>query len=253
MKIAMIVWKLRKYVLFIFLLSTFAFHLQSPAHATNITASVFALQPFGGIDRQGNITGIIPEIIDEIQKETGLTIDVKVVPYKRMFQELRTGKTDFAIFFRTSESEKIAIPKVRVYTLKNIVVGKIPLNLHRYEDIIGPIISLPNGTFYQKKFDTDPALIKNLVPGFSNAVDLLLNGRTSLIAGPELSIAYLLKQKGFSTKILGKPYALSLNSAWLQVSAKSKELTPNTIAIIVKAVFTLRRNNTIDNILQKYR
>lgn len=227
--------------------------LSGTAYSASIKASVFALQPFGGIDNNGNISGIIPEIIEEIQKETGLDIDIKVVPYKRMFQELATGKADFSIFFRTHESEKIALPKAKVYTLKNVVVGKSQLTLTAYTDLSNHTIALPNGTFYNEKFDNDANLKKIFVPGFSNAVNLLLMGRVDLVAGPEISIAYHLKKNASANETLGRPYVLSHTSAWFQVSAKSKNLTPDTLFKLVMAVNKLRNNKTIDKIVHKYK
>lgn len=224
----------------------------SLAFATTLQVSVFDLHPFGGRDAEGKVVGIIPEILQEISQENGLDLNVRVVPYKRMFYELETGDTDFAIFFRTPKSEQIATPKVRIYTLRNIVVGKRGIDLLAYGDLYRHTISVPRGTFYQEKFDNDLVLKKTLVPGFSNAVNQLLQDRTELVAGPEISIAYHLKKLGSSKGILGKSFFLSNRSAWLQVSEKSKNLTPETLKVLIDTVNSLHQNKTIENIMLKY-
>ncbi|MFD2205966.1 transporter substrate-binding domain-containing protein [Kiloniella antarctica] len=224
----------------------------SLASATTLHVSVFDLHPFGSRDAEGRGVGIIPEILQEISQETGLDLNVRVVPYKRMFFELETGDTDFAIFFRTTRSEQIATPKVRVYTLRNIVVGKRGIDLLAYNDLYRHTISVPRGTFYQEKFDNDPVLKKTLVPGFSNAVNQLLEDRAELVAGPEISIVYHLRNLGLSKDILGQSLFLSNRSAWLQVSERSKNLTPETLQILVDTVNKLHQNKIIENIMKKY-
>ncbi|WP_419905267.1 substrate-binding periplasmic protein [Kiloniella sp.] len=222
------------------------------ATAATLQVSVFDLHPFGGRDAEGKVVGIIPEILNEVAQETGLDLEVRVVPYKRMFYELETGEADFAIFFRTPKSEKIARPKVLIYTLRNIVVGKQGIDLSAYEDLYRHTISVPRGTFYLEKFDNDLGLRKTLVPGFSNAVTQLLQNRAELVAGPEISIAYHLKMLGSSKDILGQSLFLSDTSAWLQVSEKSKNLTPDIIDKLIGAVNKLHQDKTIENIMQKY-
>ncbi len=91
-----------------------------------------------------------------------------------------------------------------------------------------------------------------LVPGFINAVKLLINKRTELIAGPEISIAYHLKQLDLAPDVLGKPLLLSHTSAWLQVSARSKNLSSKGIQQLVNAIKKLHEDRIIEDILQKF-
>ncbi|WP_179188741.1 substrate-binding periplasmic protein [Kiloniella majae] len=221
--------------------------------ATTLQVSVFDLPPFGGRDAEGKIVGIIPEILTEIEKETGIDFEKKVVPYKRMFYELEKGESDFSIFFRTPESEKIASPKARIYTLRNVVVGKAGLDLLWYSDLLGNTISVPSGTMYYEKFDNDHRLKKTFVRGFSAAVSQLLADRVNLIAGPEISISYHLRQQGKSIDILGEAFLLSYSSAWVQVSHKTKNATPTIVERLVKSVERLHKEGVIEAILRRYR
>ncbi|WP_158090127.1 substrate-binding periplasmic protein [Kiloniella majae] len=223
------------------------------AFATSLQVSVFDLPPFGGRDASGKIVGIIPEILTEIEKETGHNIQMKIVPYKRMFFDLENGTSDFAIFFRSSKSEKIAIPKVRIYTLKNIVVGMKGINLNEYRDLSERLISVTHGTYYLDKFDNDSSLKKIFVRRFSNAIQQLIAGRTDLVVGPELSIAHHMKKNASSSEALGKPLFLSYASAWLQVSEKMKNNAPEIVDQLVYGVGRLHDKDVIPRILEEYK
>ncbi len=221
--------------------------------AAPLQVSVFDLPPFGGRDDEGRIVGIIPEILAEIEQETGLSFEKKVVPYKRMYYELETGESDLAIFFRSTKSETIASSKARIYTLRNIVVGKSSIDLLWYSDLLGYTISVPAGTRYYDKFDDDHRLKKIYVRGFSSAVSQLLADRVDLVAGPEISISYYLHKQKQSPDILGEAFFLSYSSAWVQVSHQSKNITPEIVEKIVAGVKNLHNKGVIDAILRKYK
>lgn len=222
-------------------------------YSAEIKTNIFALQPFGGKDDNGKLIGIIPEILQALKIESKLDINVDITPYKRMFQALETGTIDFAIFFLTDKSIDVALPVVKVYTLKNIVVGKENLNLSNYNDLLNHNIAVPNGVFFKNTFDSDPKLNKMLVPGFENAVKLLLRGRVELVAGPEISITHHLRNLDTTGQRLGKPYVIGRRSAWLQVSERSKNLSPELLEKLADSINELRNNGTIKSILAKYR
>lgn len=182
-----------------------------------------------------------------------MVFEKKVVPYKRMFHELKTGESDLAIFFLSTKSEEIASSKARIYTLRNVVVGKSGIDLLWYGDLLGHTISVPAGTRYYDKFDNDQRLKKIYVRGFSSAVNQLLADRVSLVAGPEISISYHLMEQGRTPDILGESFFLSYSSAWVQVSHKSQNMTPDILQKIVTGVKNLHNKGVIEAILRKYK
>ncbi len=217
-----------------------------------LTVSVFSLMPFGG--KEGaNYVGIIPEILQKVSDKTGYKLKLQLVPYKRMFLQLDTGQADFSIFFKTPQSHEVATPIAKVYTLKNVIVGRKDIHIEEYEDLKNYTIALPLGNYYKKQFDEDTSLKKTFVPGFKNSVSLLLNQRTDLVAAPYVSILYHLGEKGYSKDILGEPYVLSYVSAWLQASRQSKNLSPEILETLKNAIKNLNKEGVIEDIMIKYR
>jgi ABC-type amino acid transport substrate-binding protein len=63
-----------------------------------LVAGLFTIVPYA-YESNNQVIGVTPDIIKELDKESGIDITTKLLPYKRMVESLRTGEIDFAIFF----------------------------------------------------------------------------------------------------------------------------------------------------------
>ena len=183
----------------------------------------------------------------------GLVIKRKIVPYKRMVHELKTGDCDFAIFYRSPFSDEIASAEVRVFALRNVVVGKVGTDLLWYQDLFEHTIAVPSGAQYFPRFDNDPRLKKSYTRGFSSAIKQFLTGRVSLIVGPDALINYHLQKEGKKTDILGEALFLNYRAAWMQISHQSPNMTPEIREKIINGIKTLHNKGIITAIMKKHK
>jgi ABC-type amino acid transport substrate-binding protein len=216
----------------------------------NLMAAVFYIEPFGFKNQAGEVSGITSDIIKAIENKSGIKIDQTLLPYKRMLVFLETGEIDFAIFFRSKLSETITESIIPLYELRTVVVGRKGSKISTYNDIYKLKLATPLGVQYKPQFDDDTQLKITNVNDYDSAISMLQRNYVDAVISPEKILHYQLKKMGIKKEILGEPYVLTTNTAWLQFSKKSRNKP--AIATLKSSIEALKKDNTIDQILDSY-
>lgn len=214
-----------------------------------LRAGLFHIVPYAYVDK-GKLTGITYDIIQSIQKEENITIETKLLPYKRMLNDLKLGKIDFGIFFVSDFSESFSEKLIPIYDLETIVIGKKNLKINNHDDLLYLHMATPLGVNYNAKLDKDKQLKITRVKDYKNAILMLKHNNIDAIIGPREIIAYQLKLLGMDINTFGKPYVLTTNTAWIQFSDKSEKKQYKTI--LKNSATKLLKSGKIDAIIQKY-
>lgn len=218
--------------------------------AQALKAAIFDIAPWGYLDKDGKIGGIQFELIRAIAKEMGEDIDIQLVPYKRMIENLETGAADFAIFYRSRKSEKSCEPLANWGKLDIIVIGRAGTNLRSYQDLKPLEIAVRLGGFFEPHFDTDSTLNKLTVDNYSHGIKLLMAKRADAVIGTRATLYYEFQKQGVALDELGEPFVINSKEDWLHFSRKSvhQEKKEN----LTQAVNKLVKSGTFDQIFSKY-
>jgi len=214
-----------------------------------LRAGLFNIVPYAYI-KNDKITGITYDIIQNLQKESNIKIETKLLPYKRMLNDLELGKIDFGIFFLSDYSESFSEKLIAMYDLETIVIGKKDLKISSHEDLLKLHLATPLGVNYNAKLSIDNQLKITRVQDYKNAILMVDNGNIDAIIGPKEILAYQLKLLGMNINNFGKPYTLITNTAWIQFSDKSKK--QKNKKALKDAAKKLLQNGKIDEVIQKY-
>lgn len=193
-----------------------------PHHVSHLTCGTNEFPPFTYADARGNAAGIEVEVMEEVARRLGLTIDVTILPWPRMLSMMRSGELDcmFAAFHteeRASYMQFTQIPihvsRLAIYTHR---AGVFPLT--RLEDLRGRRIGLI------RDFQTVPALDDALARGdfaevtigtsFRQLFDQLAARRIDVVIVNHHVAENILAEMG-AHDIIELPYALSSNSAFV--------------------------------------
>jgi len=191
--------------------------------------------------------GIIPLIIEEMERELGSTITTTVVPYPRMIKMLEAGDVDFAIFFQSGMSREIADPLHVFYLIRTSII--VPGETDTPAPGGKIRIASARGVVFDDGFDTSDRFAKIFSNHHEHSVQLLVQGRVDGIAGPEQQLLGLLKKAR-----PGTPYrvlrVINTNRVTLQYSKQSKH--PGMKSAVQRAAETVRANGTLDRLLEKF-
>lgn len=219
--------------------------------STELVAGVFHLKPYGFLDESQRKSGIIPDVIEELQKKTGLIITMKLLPYKRMVHELQMGSIDFAIFFKTKANSSFANPIAKVHRMPVIIIGRKGVELATYDDLSKYSISVTLGVSYEDRFDADKNLNKVPVKKYINQFHLFKNKHVDLVTGSKIGLFYNMSLAGIQKAMLGKPYILNYKEVWLQSPKNYSGKNKKELDQLSKAVNDLRKDGTISQIYNR--
>ena len=210
----------------------------------SLKASVFDIKPWGYYDEKGNPAGIEVEVIQAISEEMKEKIDITVVPYKRMIHQLKYGQTDFAIFFKSEKSMKIADPIAKWGELDIIVIGLKGQKIKNYNDLYDKKIGVILGGYFSPVFDNDKKLIKQSFANYEDSIISLKKGKIDLIIGTAATLYYEFEKQDIEINKLSTPYHISKKEDWLQFSkishnqSKREQLKNAINNLIDKKVFS---------------
>ena len=193
------------------------------ANDQQLSAALFDSKPIAYHDDNGQIAGLMPDFIRLLSAQTGITIDIHIMPYGRMLNALAAGNHDFSIFYYSEATEPLVESLVKLEDAHTIVIGLKGTEINRYEDLSSLRIAVPRMIFYDPRFDNDSKLHKIKASDHRASIRFLLSGRADAVAGSETGIRYQMALLGLDNELLGEPYTLSSNEIWLRFSRKSNK------------------------------
>jgi len=214
-----------------------------------LKAGLFNIVPYAYLENE-KVIGITPDIIDGLKKESKLTIQTTLLPYKRMLYHLEMGKIDFAIFFLSDYSTYFSEKLIPLYSLETVIIGKKGLVISSYKDLHNLNLATPLGVKYDKKLSDDKAINIFYVKDYQNAIGMLMKGYADAIIAPKKILFHRLKQAGIKINELGTPYILTKNTAWIQFSHKSK--LQHHKKTLFNSAQKLLEKGVIDEIIRKH-
>lgn len=209
--------------------------------------------PFGYRDTNGVPRGTIVDIAKLISTETGIPINIDLVPVSRVVREMKTGNADLTILLDRANSvdsiEQVGLVENTRTVLTRLRNDKAFDDSHLNEKKFS--LGFVRGAFYGKEFDTFLENKKVLPIQLVNAqvgVDMLLRGRIDYLASLEISLAHALLSQVKNERIEPVKFFKAYNSAlYISSRTKNKETVKDSLA---KALVSLNEKGLIHPIHQ---
>lgn len=212
-----------------------------------LKAAIFELDQWG-FRRDDTFAGAVPEIITALELELKQPIQKTLVAYPRMLKMIETGDADFAIFFQSAKSKKLAEQLIKLYELKTILLvtkptGTPPIPPRKLR------VAVPRGVYFDSPFDTSTEYQKIISNNHFHSVQLMLAGRVDGIAAAEIYILSSLRLAGKSMADYKVAKRINTNEVWLQFSKKSDQAAYK--GRLVESIATLHDKGIITRIIEK--
>lgn len=243
-----------------FLLAVFAVlaGLTTPAYAEGVLrAALLHSEPWSYYSNDSadtrtappRIEGIMPEISEALARETGLAFRNQLVPYARMWRDLKTGDCDLAYGIRSSDRDDYVRYAGYLFSFDTLVIARPGVRLKDYGDLRELRIGLLQDIRLSPKFDRDRQLNKHEFRDYETMVEMLLAGRLDAIAGNSVSLDYLLRKKRQSSQHWPR-LVLQQSEVWAQLSRRSPHQAD--VEKIVAAIDKLRHRGYFEELLGRY-
>jgi len=206
--------------------------------------------PYGFESDDGQITGVIYDLLKEIRAASGVGLAVDIEPAKRLLATLFRGKRTCTIVVNSPEIvDVLDVVEPIGFTITAGILPVAGIKLEDYSDLAGKLIAVPLGIQFDEKFHNDNSLNKISTPQYINAIKMMRAGRVDAVAGAISVLKYIAGQEGLMATFFDKPLVFAESDFYLVCSFK---LSKNERAKLQQAVIKLRSNGKIQEILGSY-
>ncbi len=220
--------------------------------------------PLAYTDENGNITGILVDVIREAVRQTGHEVEFRIDPWKRVLQEVAVGNADAAFNAGLTEErsawghyhDSVLIDETYVFFSHG------PMTLSsELSEAPGLSVGIQLGYYYGERFDrmlkNQPFRALEVSQTIPRNLQLLKAGRTDVFIGDLLPTMYYLKEMGLENQIqivraseTGLPLVVSTSPTYVAFSKRRVE--PGYVREFDEALQTIKADATFDSILQSY-
>lgn len=163
-----------------------------PARAAAIVACVIDEAPWG---RKSDNSGIYPEVIDRLVRETGLPIRPEITPLPRVLHDVHSDHCQLTITSWTaSRADRVVRGAVFAELDYGLLVGARS-RIGSPADLPGKTIAWPRGLLIGEPFDSDTRFEKYLVDGYEQAMTMTEAGRVDAAVGSMVTLEALAQKR----------------------------------------------------------
>lgn len=166
--------------------------------------------PFRMAGVDGQLQGLDIDLLNELQKRTGLRFEVRLLPWARALEEMRNGQADLMSgLARTAERERyIDYLEPSYYSCSPSLYGSAPraAALDSYEKLQGLRIGYVLQSAYFEPFDSDKRLLKVGVKNEDQLLQMALRGRVELMIGTDCQVDFQLRDPELARRLVKLAY-----------------------------------------------
>ena len=230
-----------------FLLAMLGWSNSVYASDTPLKAALPQLSPWSYLESR-QPTGIVPEILEELAREMGRSIDITIVPYARMVQMQALGETDLSVSFQPVAESESGDFVADIYPLQSVVFVKSGA---AQQDPVHPIaVASIRGALYNEDMTRSKRYQLILTNDHEHSIRLVLAGRADGLAGPKDQLEFLLDQRLDKTQKFEQIDQIGADKVWLQISKKGAGYSE--LARIKAAMAKLHSEGTVTYIVEKH-
>ncbi|MYN06357.1 substrate-binding periplasmic protein [Pseudoduganella aquatica] len=210
----------------------------------------FSLVPFGLLDASGRPAGMIVDFQKLLAAESGLAMDVQVVPYPRAVAMMVAGDADLLFSFPNAQLREHAHSLGVIGHVDVVVMGLAGSRYGSAEELRGKRVGHIRGAEYDMALQSDPAVARYETVTYEQTVRMLLEGRYDAMLGVRPSFLYTMRRLGVPRQKLGPELVLRKGELLLHYS--NKRYKPQTAATLVRALAALRERGALAALFKAY-
>lgn len=209
-------------------------------------------------DKAGKIVGIDVDIVRELSKRLGLSLDIQLVPWKRVLAGVQQGNADAGMpLFITKDRQKYALyPQVPLHEAVMVAFTNVGnhITYNGSSDLHGKSIGIRRGYSISPEFDqlAKAGKIKvTEVNDVQNMIKMIEAGRFDFIIDKRSTVSFYLKQSGVKLKSIGQMGPAQ--GAYLAISkATSVKDQKSLLNNIDKVLMEMKQEGMIEEITKRY-
>lgn len=211
----------------------------------------FSHPPYAYLDEHKNYVGSLYEVANAILSRAELTGENRVLPPKRLFQQLLNKQTDCSLMiYNQTTSSHFSMLAPLGENLKAGILASAGNKLDSYQDLSALNIAVPRATHIYPPFDQDDQLHKTTTQNYYHSALMLSRGRVDAMAGGIESMLFNVYQLDIPKQDLAEPLIFDELPIWLLCSPGA--LAEDIETRLVKAVESLRKAGEIKRIFQQH-
>lgn len=214
----------------------------------SISMPVLHSKPFGWVDAGGRAQGLYPDIAAALAKQTGLVINVEVVPFARAASLVASGSADVTLMFRTAFTQSKVVEAMVVFHTQQIVQMRPSLWVSGRSALGTLDLGRMNGGCQDLSDDRSVAWRFQDLSSQESGVRMLLAGRIDGFCTVNESLIDALSGAGLEASFADtQRLVLASKPVWLMLS---KNLSPELGAMLVRAMTELQKNGELARIFK---
>ena len=150
--------------------------------------------PFRMDSPSGQLIGLDIDLLNELGRRTGLTFDIRVMPWARALDSIRQGQVDLMTGLAYTAEREVYVdyllPAYHVCAPRFYGAPQLAERVREYADLKGLRIGYVLQSAYFQPFDDDSGLDKIGVNGESQLLQMLQLGRIDLLVGTDCQVDY---------------------------------------------------------------
>lgn len=167
--------------------------------APTLTVATDVWPPFRMLAQDGHFYGLDIDILRRLQARSGVSLELKRVPWGRALKQMQTGQTDLMIGLAHTPERAAFIDYLQpaYYQCRPAFYGKAGavLGIRQYEDLRGREVGYVLNSAYFDPFDDDPGIDKHGVPTESQLQRMVERGHLPLMIGTDCQVDYALSKR----------------------------------------------------------
>lgn len=217
----------------------------------DLTMHVIASTPLGYKDKKiGKTVGVHWEVIGELSKRSGLKINRVLMPYPRIWAQMKTGEHDGGLVWRSSDRNSYVNyvhmafrDYITFLTLKN-------KEIKSYDELYGKEIGKMRGLSISDRFNNDDKLKVVEITKYDNSIKMLILNRLDGVIGNVHAYYKIAEDLSMLKKLSFPGYYMGHRDVWLQFSKKSPH--QDKIATLRTTMKKMFQDGTLKRIRTKY-
>lgn len=220
------------------------------ATPTQLRVAVMHTEPWGFVaPGSSRLQGIWVDIAAALAADTGLSLNLQLAPYARVWRDLVRDRVDVSFLIRSPQREGKFIPVAHLFDFSSVILTRKGVIVGSYADLARLRIGVLQGIQLNPRFDQDNQLLKLPFRNYEILLHLLAVGRLDAVAGNSVSLAYLVRQRHLERQV-GMSWTLQRTPVWLLMSPHSSQQT--VIPVLRASVSHLKQQGVFEKVLNRY-
>lgn len=216
-----------------------------------IIAALVNISPWTYADPRSDFKGIETEIISELSRLSGLTIDIKRVPYARELMMLERGTATLTVGVRTENIDRLTFPLATLGTEEVIIVSLVGAKINSMADLPGKLVAQVRDADYLTASIADPRIKKYDTNGYEQSVNMLLEKRVDAVIGLRTSLSYAIRQNPKTRSQMSPAFTLNTREFCILVSRNFRD--QRILDLLRNSAQTLMKEKHLERIREEYR